>query len=148
MKPEERIRTSKFLSLVLRHQPEVIGVRLDEAGWVAVSELLDGCGRHRRPVTLEQLQEIVATNDKKRFEFSPDGSRIRASQGHSVEVELGYSPMVPPEHLYHGNGRAVGAIHPGPRIAETRAASRALVRGRPLADGPRHGRATWPAGGS
>jgi putative RNA 2'-phosphotransferase len=111
MKPEERVRTSKFLSLVLRHQPEVIGITLDEAGWVAGSDLLDGCGRHRRPVTLEQLQEIVATNDKKRFEFSPDGSRIRASQGHSVEVELGYSPMVPPEHLYHGTAeRSVPSI--------------------------------------
>jgi putative RNA 2'-phosphotransferase len=109
--PEERKRTSKFLSLVLRHQPEIIGASLDEAGWVAVSDLLEGCRRHRRSITLEQLQEVVATNDKKRFEFSPDGSRIRASQGHSVEVELGYAPKQPPEHLYHGTAeRSVPSI--------------------------------------
>jgi len=111
MSAEERKRISKFLSLVLRHQPELIGIRLDEAGWVAVSDLLAGCGRRGRAIRLEQLQEVVATNDKKRFEFSPDGGRIRASQGHSVEVDLGYSPMQPPEHLYHGTGeRSVPSI--------------------------------------
>lgn len=96
------VKTSKFLSLVLRHQPETIGVELDEAGWVDVATLLEGCARHGKAISMEQLREMVATNDKKRFEFSPDGLRIRASQGHSVSVELGYAPAPPPEVLYHG----------------------------------------------
>ncbi len=99
---KERVTISKFLSLVLRHQPEVAGVTLDGAVWVDVDLLLDGCHRAGRAITPEQLREVVQTNDKKRFEFSPDGRRIRASQGHSVEVELGYEPAVPPDTLYHG----------------------------------------------
>lgn len=96
------VRTSKFLSLVLRHQPELIGITLDAAGWVSVSDLLRACGEHGRAITLEELREVVATNDKQRFAFSDDGERIRASQGHSVTVELGYTPAAPPEFLFHG----------------------------------------------
>ncbi len=111
MNPEERKRISKFLSLVLRHEPGLVDIHLDEAGWVAVSELLAACGRRGRAITHERLQEVVATNDKKRFEFSLDGSRIRASQGHTVEVDLGYSPKSPPEYLYHGTAeRSVPSI--------------------------------------
>jgi putative RNA 2'-phosphotransferase len=96
------IRKSKFLSLVLRHQPDKIGIRLDEAGWVAVEELLAGCSRTGHAITPDQLREIVRTSDKQRFALSDDGSRIRANQGHSVEVDLGYEPAAPPEVLYHG----------------------------------------------
>jgi putative RNA 2'-phosphotransferase len=93
---------SKFLSLVLRHEPERIGITLDDAGWVSVDELLDGCGRAGRRITRAELEEIVRTSDKQRFALSADGTRIRANQGHSVEVELGYAPATPPEVLYHG----------------------------------------------
>ncbi len=96
------IQISKFLSLVLRHQPELIGLSLAEAGWVAVHDLLAACRRHGKTISLEQLQEVVATNDKKRFSFSEDGNLIRANQGHSVKVELGYEPATPPVTLFHG----------------------------------------------
>lgn len=102
MNPEQTTRTSKFLSLVLRHQPETAHITLDSAGWVGVEELLHGCAKARRSISREQLQHIVDTNAKKRFEFSADGTRIRASQGHSIEVDLAYEPMPPPEVLYHG----------------------------------------------
>jgi putative RNA 2'-phosphotransferase len=96
------IRISKFLSLVLRHQPERIGIELDRAGWVPVSALLAACRAHDFPITHEELEALVRENDKKRFAFSEDGTRIRASQGHSVSVELGYAPLAPPPVLYHG----------------------------------------------
>lgn len=102
MNPDQTTRTSKFLSLVLRHQPETAHVTLDSAGWVSVDELLAGCAKARRTMSRADLEHIVATNAKKRFEFSADGTRIRASQGHSVEVELAYEPMEPPPLLYHG----------------------------------------------
>lgn len=99
---ERLVKVSKFLSLVLRHRPEKIGIRLDGAGWVGVSELLTACAAHGFPLTLTELKSVVEQNDKKRFALSEDGARIRASQGHSVEVELGYAEAVPPEVLYHG----------------------------------------------
>jgi len=102
MTPEQTIRTSKFLSLVLRHQPEAAGIQLDEAGWTPVEKLREGCAQAGKPLTHEDLEHIVAINPKKRFEFSADGTRIRASQGHSVEVELQYAAKVPPTVLYHG----------------------------------------------
>lgn len=98
----DKVRTSKFLSLVLRHRPELIGITLDPAGWVSVEELLRACRAHGRAITLDELRDVVAGNDKQRFAFSEDGELIRASQGHSVAVELGYSPAAPPELLYHG----------------------------------------------
>jgi putative RNA 2'-phosphotransferase len=102
MTDKEIIKTSKFLSLVLRHEPERVGLKLDDAGWTGVDELLQAVNRHGPALTLEQLKHIVATSDKKRFAFSEDGLRIRASQGHSVEVDLQYPPQTPPEILYHG----------------------------------------------
>ena len=102
MTDKEIIRTSKFLSLVLRHEPERVGIQLGEAGWVGVEELLQAVNGHGVSLTLEQLQHIVATSDKKRFALSEDGQRIRASQGHSVEIDLQYPPQTPPEILYHG----------------------------------------------
>ncbi|GAA4035846.1 RNA 2'-phosphotransferase [Hymenobacter glaciei] len=99
---KETTRHSKLLSLVLRHNPAHIGITLDDQGWVAVSELLAQLATHQRPLTLEQLKYIVETSPKQRFRFNDDRTRIRASQGHSVEVKLGYTPVVPPEVLYHG----------------------------------------------
>ena len=96
MNTKDQKKTSKFLSLVLRHQPETIGIELDESGWVNVDVLLDALDRHRRPLTLEQLQSVVANNDKKRFAFSSDGKQSRANQGHSVDVALNYEQAEPP----------------------------------------------------
>jgi putative RNA 2'-phosphotransferase len=96
------VRESKFLSLVLRHQPSKIGIQLDPAGWVDVEVLLAACAAHGMPLSREDLDRIVATNDKRRFALSDDGRRIRASQGHSVGVELGYRASAPPEVLFHG----------------------------------------------
>jgi putative RNA 2'-phosphotransferase len=102
MTDKEIIRTSKFLSLILRHEPERVGLTLGEAGWVDVEELLKAMNSHGVALTLDQLKHIVATSDKKRYAFSEDGKRIRASQGHSVKVDLKYAPQTPPEILYHG----------------------------------------------
>lgn len=87
---------------MLRHKPETIGLTLDPAGWTSVEELLQACKQHGFPLSREELAAVVATNDKQRFAFSQDDRRIRANQGHSVEVELGYRPAEPPEFLYHG----------------------------------------------
>lgn len=102
MTPSQTTSTSKFLSLVLRHEPSAAHVTLDSAGWVEVAALLAGCHQAGKSLSHDDLEHIVATNAKKRFEFSADGLRIRASQGHSVEVELEYAPQEPPELLYHG----------------------------------------------
>jgi putative RNA 2'-phosphotransferase len=87
---------------VLRHQPQLIGITLDAEGWVAVDELLTAAARHGQAISEDQLDEVVWTNDKQRFSFSPDGSMIRANQGHSVEVNLRLDPVEPPELLFHG----------------------------------------------
>jgi putative RNA 2'-phosphotransferase len=102
MTEKDTVRVSKFLSLILRHEPDKVGLKLDDAGWVDVDELLSAVNQRAMPLTLEQLQHVVATNPKKRFAFSEDGSRIRASQGHSVDIDLQYAPTAPPEVLYHG----------------------------------------------
>ena len=93
---------SKFMSLVLRHQPQHIGLTLNAAGWADVADLLARAGGAGRAITRDQLNEVVATSDKRRFALSDDGLRIRANQGHSVEVDLGLPPVTPPEFLFHG----------------------------------------------
>lgn len=93
---------SKFLARVLRHEPELIGLQLEPAGWVNVEELLRKLKKYGRRITRDQLVEIVESNDKQRFTLSPDKRRIRAAQGHSVDVDLGLAPIHPPEVLYHG----------------------------------------------
>lgn len=99
---KDTTRISKLMSLVLRHQPQVIGLSLDENGWANTTELLEKMNQHSTSITLAILQHVVATNNKKRFAFNEDGSKIRASQGHSIEVELNLLPQVPPPILYHG----------------------------------------------
>lgn len=93
---------SKFLSLVLRHKPQKIGLQLDAGGWAEIDGLLAGAAAHGEAISRDELEYAVAYNPKKRFAISEDGRRIRASQGHSVPVELGYEPATPPERLYHG----------------------------------------------
>lgn len=101
----ETIEISKFLSYVLRHHPEAIGLELDKGGWASVDRLMECAARDGKKLTQAQIAEVVATNDKKRFSLSDDGLRIRANQGHSIDIELGLTPLEPPEHLYHGTAK-------------------------------------------
>lgn len=105
MSPHELKRISKSLSYVLRHRPGSIGIELESDGWVAVGDLLRAFEQSGQSIALDILKVVVAENDKQRFEFSDDRLRIRARQGHSVEVDLGYQPMTPPAILYHGTAR-------------------------------------------
>lgn len=97
-----RVRISKFLSLVLRHKPAIIGLSLDRGGWAGVDELIAAAERAGLSLDRALLREVVEGSEKQRFAFSDDGLRIRASQGHSIAVDLGLEPRVPPEFLYHG----------------------------------------------
>jgi putative RNA 2'-phosphotransferase len=99
---DDLTRTSKFLSLVLRHKPEEIGLTLDENGWANVEELIVRANHSGRKLDRATIEQVVATSDKKRFALSPDGTRIRANQGHSVDVDLALEPRQPPEILFHG----------------------------------------------
>ena len=96
------VSTSKFLSLILRHQPEKIGLTLDANGWASVDDLLRLSAARGKPLTRSLIEEVVATNDKQRFVFNEDRSMIRASQGHSVSVNLGLAASAPPPVLFHG----------------------------------------------
>ncbi len=96
------ISTSKFLSLVLRHDPASIGLQLDPSGWASLEELIACAALHGTQLTPELVREVVLTSDKQRFVFDSGGGRIRANQGHSVDVDLGLSPIAPPDCLYHG----------------------------------------------
>ncbi len=110
MKPPD-VRLSRFVSLVLRHKPEAAGVTLDASGWAAIDDLVRGARASGVELSPGALRRIVETNDKKRFEISRDGTRIRARQGHSVAVDLGLAPVTPPATLYHGTvARALPAI--------------------------------------
>jgi putative RNA 2'-phosphotransferase len=105
MSPEKNnlTSTSKFLSLLLRHQPEVIGMQLDAEGWLPIDELIENANRQGKQLSLELLHEVVASCEKKRFALSEDGLKIRANQGHSVrDIELNLEAVVPPNVLYHG----------------------------------------------
>ena len=96
------VQFSKFLSFVLRHKPDAIGLALDSQGWVGIDELIKKGNAAGTQFTREDLLHVVKTSDKKRFSISADGLRIRAAQGHSVSVDLGLSPQEPPPVLYHG----------------------------------------------
>ncbi|WP_406200325.1 RNA 2'-phosphotransferase [Streptomyces sp. NBC_01017] len=100
MDERRTVKVSKYLSKHLRHQPERIGLTLDEGGWVEIETLIAAATAHGFRFTREELDHVVAANDKQRFAI--DGTRIRASQGHSIDVELGLPPATPPAHLYHG----------------------------------------------
>ena len=105
METNQRNKISKFLSLILRHAPGKIGLVLDENGWADVDELIGKARQDGMIFSREELAEVVVTNDKQRFAYSDDKSRIRANQGHSVEVELQLKAKKPPETLYHGTAR-------------------------------------------
>ncbi|WP_027002869.1 RNA 2'-phosphotransferase [Hugenholtzia roseola] len=103
-------KISKFLSLLLRHRPEVVGLELDQAGWARVADLLLKVKAHKPDFALDlpTLAQLVAENDKQRFSFDASGTKIRANQGHSIAKEtldLGLLPQTPPSILYHGTSR-------------------------------------------
>ena len=103
MTDKERTSISKFLSLILRHRPERIGISLDANGWADVTALLEGANKNRQvALTLDDIKEVVATNDKQRFAFNDDHTKIRANQGHSVSVDVELEEAEPPAVLYHG----------------------------------------------
>jgi len=102
MDEKRKTKISRFLSLVLRHKPEEIGLTLEDGGWVPVEKLIQACAVYGKKFSLAELREVVETNDKKRFVFDETGRKIRASQGHSIEVEIGFEESAPPEVLYHG----------------------------------------------
>lgn len=102
MNEQHKKRIGKFISLILRHEPQKIGLTLDANGWASVEELISKCARHRVYFSKKELIEIVETNDKKRYSFNEDQTQIRANQGHSIKINLGLQPVEPPEYLYHG----------------------------------------------
>lgn len=102
----ENKRISKFLSLILRHQPEIIELKLDENGWAEVNELITKSAKGRMHFSFEDLKEVVETNNKKRFAFNEDKTMIRASQGHSIDKDLALKTIQPPDFLYHGTAEA------------------------------------------
>ncbi len=106
MNEQQKKKTSKFLSYVLRHHPELINLNLDENGWANVDELITKSKNDSQGFTFEELDEIVQTNDKKRFIFNEDKTRIRANQGHSIDINLALIPQQPPEFLYHGTAQS------------------------------------------
>jgi putative RNA 2'-phosphotransferase len=99
---DQTIRISKTLSLWLRHKPDAGGLRLSPEGWAKTEDVLKTLQNRNLPGDPDILEMVVETNDKKRFEFSEDGLFIRASQGHSVKVDLAFEPVAPPDILFHG----------------------------------------------
>ena len=95
-------KVSKLLSLVLRHEPQRIGLVLDAQGWADIDDLIERAGAHGTVLTREEIVEVVATSDKQRFALDASGRRIRASQGHSIDIDLGLEPQQPPPVLFHG----------------------------------------------
>lgn len=110
MDEKQLVKLSKYLARHLRHQPEALGLTLEPGGWVAVDALLAAMARHGVAISRANLEEIVARNNKQRFAFDETGQRIRASQGHSVLVDLQLTPLSPPEALYHGTSQATVAV--------------------------------------
>ena len=103
MTPNKYKETSKYISLILRHKPEVIGITLDEHGWANVDELIEGVSR-TYPIDMAALELIVAEDEKQRYSFNEDKTLIRANQGHSIPVDVELDEKEPPEVLYHGTG--------------------------------------------
>lgn len=95
---------SRYMSLILRHKPEVIGITLDEHGWASVNDLICGIEKNNPGFNMDILEQIVRTDSKQRYSFNDDKSLIRANQGHSVNVDVELKEKEPPEYLYHGTG--------------------------------------------
>lgn len=114
------INTGKFIALILRHKPEVIGIHLDEHGWANVDELIAGIAKTQE-FNLEMLEEIVRTDNKQRYSFNDDKTKIRANQGHSIPVDVELEQKTPPDVLWHGTGeKYVSSIEAEGLIPKTR----------------------------
>ncbi|MGH1334619.1 MAG: RNA 2'-phosphotransferase [Aureispira sp.] len=98
-------KTSKFLSYILRHNPSAIGLELDAQGWTTIQQLLTQLEKHQRPLSQEELRQLVQENDKQRFKIDETGLRIRANQGHSIPIDLALEPTTAPALLYHGTAQ-------------------------------------------
>lgn len=96
------IELGRFISLILRHKPEAIGIKLDSKGWADVDELIRGINRAGKKIDMEVLERIVRENNKQRYSFNEDHTKIRANQGHSINVDVELKEEVPPDILYHG----------------------------------------------
>lgn len=103
-------KVSKFLSLVLRHKPEAARISLDEHGWAYVNSLVHGVSLTFPGFDKNILEEIVRTDEKQRYSFNEDGSKIRANQGHSIPVDVELDVVEPPEYLYHGTGEKYAGL--------------------------------------
>jgi putative RNA 2'-phosphotransferase len=99
---QETLALSKFISLVLRHRPDIISLDMDEQGWCDVNQLIDNMNKDGKTISYEKLNEIVETDNKQRYSFNEDQTKIRANQGHSIQVDLKLKCVVPPQFLYHG----------------------------------------------
>lgn len=99
------VKMGKYISLILRHKPEIINLKIDEHGWANVDELLKGINNSGRYISKEMLNMIVETNDKKRYQYNNDHTKIRANQGHSIRVDVELHEKVPPDVLYHGTAQ-------------------------------------------
>jgi len=99
----DTVKLSRYISLILRHKPETIGIKLDEHGWADVAELIEGV-KKKYPFNMEMLEEIVKTDNKQRYSFNEDKTLIRANQGHSVKVDVELEKKQPPQCLWHGTG--------------------------------------------
>ena len=95
-------KLSVFISLILRHKPETIGIQLDEHGWANVDELISGISSTGRKIDMEILEEIVRADNKQRYSFNENKTLIRANQGHSIPVDVELKEQQPPQILYHG----------------------------------------------
>lgn len=102
---QDYTRVGKFLSLILRHNPETIGITLDKNGWADVSDLIAGVNKKGYKLDIDILSEIVETNNKKRYIFNQDKTKIRANQGHSIKVDVELKKQTPPNILYHGTAK-------------------------------------------
>jgi putative RNA 2'-phosphotransferase len=121
MKRNDDKRISKFMSLILRHKPEEIGAKLDRYGYLSIEKLIEGLNKKGYNVTLEDIERIVAEDEKQRYSFSSDKTKIRANQGHSIKVNLNLSPIKPPDVLYHGTAtRFVNSIQEKGILSESR----------------------------
>ena len=106
------VKLGRFLSLVLRHDPHAAGITLDERGWADVNELLAGVNCTGRKIDIDTLERIVRENNKQRYAFNEDHTRIRANQGHSIPVDVELKEETPPQYLYHGTAtRFLPSIH-------------------------------------
>ena len=134
------VKTSRLISYILRHDPQSAGVTLDEHGWASVSDLIEGVNRTRH-LTLELLERIVAEDDKGRYAFNADKTKIRANQGHSVSVDVELTCAAPPAVLYHGSAEkyaaaiAASGLEPKTRLYVHLSADRATA----VKVGSRHG---------